>query len=278
VTELGDRVLHLQPGVHLEEEELGLVAVQGVAGDEELDRAGALVPDRTRGLDGALRPSAPAGRRRPRGRASPRRPSGADAGPSTPVRAGAPRDRGGRRRPAPRCGVGCDTSRSRMTRSSPNAARASRRAAASASGSSSGSWTARMPLPPPPATALTSSGNPTSAGGRDERLVVEGVVVDPGHDRDARLDQPPLGRGLVAHQPDDVRRRADEGQPGGGDRLGEGGVLGQEPVAGVDGVAARRERRVDQRRSAGSSRSPGPGRGGRQRRPRTWGSPASASE
>jgi hypothetical protein len=39
---------------------------------------------------------------------------------------------------------------------------ASRRAAASASGSAARSATARMPLPPPPATALTSSGNPTS--------------------------------------------------------------------------------------------------------------------
>ena len=40
--QLGDRVLDLQPGVHLHEERL----VGGVAGDDELDRAGAGVADR----------------------------------------------------------------------------------------------------------------------------------------------------------------------------------------------------------------------------------------
>ena len=43
---------------------------------------------------------------------------------------------------------------------------------------------------------------------------------------------------LVAHRADRVGRRADEGQPGVGDRLGEVGVLGQEAEARVDRVGA----------------------------------------
>ena len=47
---LGDRVLHLQAGVHLHEEEL----VRGVCGDNELDRPGADVPDRAGRVAGRL--------------------------------------------------------------------------------------------------------------------------------------------------------------------------------------------------------------------------------
>ena len=48
--------------------------------------------------------------------------------------------------------------RSIITRSSPNAALASRFAAAVASSSSSAERTTRIPLPPPPASALTTTG------------------------------------------------------------------------------------------------------------------------
>ena len=46
------------------------------------------------------------------------------------------------------------------------------------------------------------------------------------------------GGDLVAQVADGLRRRADPGQPGVQDGLGEVGVLGKEAVAGVDGVGA----------------------------------------
>jgi hypothetical protein len=76
-----------------------------------------------------------------------------------------------------------------------------------------------MPLPPPP-------------GG--DRLEC------PRNHRHAQLAGDPPRRGLVAQRADRRRRRAHEDQPGGGARLGERGVLGEEPVAGVDGVGAGR--------------------------------------
>ncbi len=54
------------------------------------------------------------------------------------------------------------------------------------------------------------------------------------------------GLGLRAHQPDRRRRRADPGQSGRLHRLGEAGVLGQESVAGMDEVGARAPGRVEQ--------------------------------
>ena len=53
--------------------------------------------------------------------------------------------------------------------------------------------------------------------------------------------------GLAAHQFDRLGGGADERQAGARARGGELGVLGQEPVAGMDRVGARRARRVDQR-------------------------------
>ena len=55
--------------------------------------------------------------------------------------------------------LGRVTYRSISSVSSPNAARASRRAAARAAGSSPGELATRMPLPPPPAEGLTRTGN-----------------------------------------------------------------------------------------------------------------------
>jgi hypothetical protein len=50
---LGDRVLHLEAGVHLHEEELEISPTHpGVPADDELDRPGPGVPDRPRRLDG----------------------------------------------------------------------------------------------------------------------------------------------------------------------------------------------------------------------------------
>ena len=100
-----------------------------------------------------------------------------------------------------------------------------------------------MPRPPPPNDALISSGQAHPA---DQRAQV-GVAGDlaAGQDRHARLFHQLLRAEFGAHRRDHVRRRPDEGQPGRGDVGGERGVLGQEPVAGVDGVGAGRFRRRD---------------------------------
>ena len=132
-----------------------------------------------------------------------------------------------------------------MSRSSPKAAIASRRAAASASGSRPGSRTVRMPLPPPPAAGLTRSGKPIPSAARARtRVGLSGAVVA-GQDRDAeRGRQPACGR-LVAHRPDRRRRRPDPADPGRLDRLGEVRVLGEEPEAGMERVGAGGQGRRD---------------------------------
>ena len=64
------------------------------------------------------------------------------------------------------------------------------------------------------------------------------LAVGAGHDRHAgRLDRV-LGGDLVAHHPDVFGLRADEGDAGLLDDLGELGVLGQEAVARVDRLRA----------------------------------------
>jgi hypothetical protein len=79
---LGDRVLDLQAGVHLEEVELAA----GV--EHELDGAGADVVDRPGGGDGGGAHAGAQLRGRRRARATPRRPSGGGAGPSSRARRG----------------------------------------------------------------------------------------------------------------------------------------------------------------------------------------------
>ncbi len=68
-----------------------------------------------------------------------------------------------------------------------------------------------------------------------------GVIVkfDRRERRDLGRDHEPLGLELVAHGRNGRRRRPDPGDAGVDDRLGEGRVLGQEAVAGVDGVGPR---------------------------------------
>ena len=80
------------------------------------------------------------------------------------------------------------------------------------------------------------------AGGELEvadRLPVPGDHVDAGFRREA------LGRELVAHHPDRVRRRTDEGDPCRLERLGERGVLGQKAIARMDRLGAGLPRRRD---------------------------------
>ena len=85
-----------------------------------------------------------------------------------------------------------------------------------------------------------------ASGGRldDERVAdLGGRALR--HGRDACLARDPLRRELVAAEPERLGRRADPGEPGGDHRLGEVAVLGQEAVAGVDGVGLGRERGAD---------------------------------
>ena len=65
-----------------------------------------------------------------------------------------------------------------------------------------------------------------------------GVLGGAGQDRHADLLRAALGGDLVAQQGQLLGRGADEDEAGGLDRAGEGGVLAQEPVAGVHGVGA----------------------------------------
>ncbi len=126
--QLGHRVLDLQPGVRLEEEE-------AVAVEQELHGAGADVADRL-----GRRPRRVVqrrhGRRRPApARVPPRRPSGGGAAPSSPGRRARRRRRGCRRAPAPRrAGRARRTARRtrsrRRTRTAPPARPARRSAAA----------------------------------------------------------------------------------------------------------------------------------------------------
>ena len=73
-------------------------------------------------------------------------------------------------------------------------------------------------------------GEGAGLGGR-----VHGAVAA-GNQRRAGPDGRVAGGDLVAEQPDGVRAGTDPGQPGVQDGLGEVGVLGEEAVAGVDGV------------------------------------------
>ena len=147
-SQLGDGVFHLEPRVHLEEGRPAAVV------DEELARACA-----RRSRRRAPRASAASPRRRRSGStrpatAPPRGPSGDGAGSSSRARRGGPRGRSASNRTWISTWRAPSRRRSRISRSSPKAAAASRRAAASASARAAGSWTIRMPFAPaarPPA-------------------------------------------------------------------------------------------------------------------------------
>ncbi len=95
-----------------------------------------------------------------------------------------------------------------------------------------------IPRPPPPKAALMATGQPNSfAEGGD--LVRRRQHLGP--PRDARHAGPlggMAGADLVAHDLDGLGRGPDEGDPPLGDGPGEVGVLREEAVAGVDGVGA----------------------------------------
>ena len=130
------------------------------------------------------------------------------------------------------------TSRSRISRSSPKAA-----GRLAPGGRERIGERGRVADGPHPLAAATGRrldqqriADPFGRGGQGGVRLVRVVVA--GEHRDAERGGQPAGGGLVAHRPDRRRRRADPGQPGGGDGLGEVGVLGEEPEPGVDGVGA----------------------------------------
>ena len=173
-------------------------------------------------------------------RATPRRSSGGGAGSSTRVRRGAPPCRGCRRRPAPRRGaVARGSARGRCDRRRRRAV-ASRAAPATASGSSSTRRTMRMPLPPPPAAALMTTGKPRRCAASANAAALWRQHRRRRHDRHARPFHERARRDLVAHGRDRLRRGTDEGEPGVVHGGGEARVLGEEAVAGMDGVGAAR--------------------------------------
>ena len=102
-----------------------------------------------------------------------------------------------------------------------------------------------MPRPPPPAEALISTGKTELLG----QLQGLGLALDqpfaPRHRGD--LGQPGhlAGRVLVAQHGHGLRGRADEGDVAIAANLGEMGVLGQKPVARMDGLHVAHLGRAD---------------------------------
>ena len=116
------------------------------------------------------------------------------------------------------------------------------------------------PLPPPPAAALIAIGQPMLVAERDRLVggsagsVVPGTIGTPAACIAARAAV------FVAHQLDRLRRRPDPDEPGVLDGAAKRGVLGEEAVAGVNGLragAARRLERAARRRDSSRPRAPG---------------------
>ena len=82
-------------------------------------------------------------------------------------------------------------------------------------------------------------------GRGDEPGVVERRVGDAGHDRHAGCRDVQLGPDLVAHDVEGLIARADEDDAGLAAGAGEARVLGEEPVAGVHGLRAGRQGGLD---------------------------------
>ena len=266
---LGHRMLHLEPGVHLQEVE------PPVGVGQELHGARACVADR-RGPRGPPRRAA--------GRASRRSLARAGAGVSSMIfwcRRCIEHSRSPSVHTVP-CGVGQHlhldvpaaprrTARQK-TSPSPNAAAASARAAATRPPAAASSRTTRMPRPPPPAAALTSTGRSAAVTAAGSSAASTGTPA-------AAISS--LGLDLGAHRRDRVGRRADPGQARVDDRARR---TPRSPTGSRSPGAPRRR----PPRSAAADEQVGPQIGvrGRARRaaapprppPRTCGAPASGSE
>ncbi len=129
---------------------------------------------------------------------------------------------------------GRSMSRSSSRVSSPNADAATRRAEMSASGSSAASRTTTMPLPPPPADGFTSSGNPMPAAASMSSASV--APTTPGTVGTPRASTCSFERILSPITSSASTPGPMNTMPRVGARRRELGVLGEEPVSGVDGV------------------------------------------
>ena len=247
---LGDRVLDLQPGVDLEEarscrpaptrnSQVPGADVAGLAQDRlgrrgtaasAARRSGTAPGPPRRASGGGAAASSRGWRRRPRCRAR-RRGTGsrrAAAGPGSARRS----TRRGRTRPPPR------GPRSRTARRSRSSVAGDLEAAAAAA-----------------ERRLDGDRQAVPARERDDLVGPADRAGGAGRQRGADRAGDVPGAHLVAQRLDGGRRRADPGQPGVDDGLGEVGVLGQEAVARVHRVgAARRPRRRGSCRCPGSSR------------------------
>ena len=99
--------------------------------------------------------------------------------------------------------------------------------------------TTRIPLPPPPCAALIAIGYPNSSA----RVATSSTDGGSGSDVPGTIGTPAsaacrAGGDLVAHGLDGRSGRADPDESGLGDCFSEPGVLGEKPVAGMDGIGA----------------------------------------
>ncbi|GAB3951032.1 hypothetical protein GCM10027614_52370 [Micromonospora vulcania] len=224
--QLGHRVLHLEPGVHLEEEELP------ARGEQELHRAGTQVVDRPPGGHCRLV------QRRTHLLGHDRRRLFDDL-----LMAALDRALPVAERDHPAVGVAedlhLDVPAALDVPLDEDRAVAERGGRLAARRSDGLGEPGVVPDDPHPAAAAT--------GGRLDQHGKVGDLVGCGparQHRHTRVGQQRLGRELVAHRGDHLGRRPDPGQPRVGHRRGELGVLGQEPVARVDGVRAAAAGRV----------------------------------
>ena len=206
---LGDRMLDLQPRVHLEEIERAATRRRrpGTRPCRRCDSRPRAPPRPPRAVMRVAQ-----SRRERSATGSPRSPSGAGAAPSTRARTGARRGRARRRRSGPRRDAARSISRSTYSVPSPNAAVASRRAA----------WIASSDLA---ALAHAPHALAAAAGRRLDRAPASrrvdrlprcrvGLIVGrlARHDRHAGGWHQPPRLDLRSHARDHVGRRADEGR------------------------------------------------------------------
>ena len=200
---LGDAVLDLHAGVHLEEEVV-------VAVLQPLDRPRRAVVDRARRRRSRSCRSAPASPRRRAARAPPRSASGGGAGSSSRARRGGSRCRASRRAPGPRRGEGPPGSargrRWGRRRTSRPRARPPRTPPRARPRSARPESPCRRPRRPPCRRPGSRSPSPAFLALRDA-LDRRGRAGD---DRDAGLRHQLAGARLRAHRLDRARRRADE--------------------------------------------------------------------
>ena len=108
--------------------------------------------------------------------------------------------------------------------------------------------TARVPRPPPPATALMIIAPPLSDGEERLRLVQrDGVVEAADHRHISLLPRPPAPGPCRRTGPDAPTSGPTKVRPASAQRRAKSAALGEEAVAGMDGIAARCLGRRDDR-------------------------------